>query len=475
MKRNSNFMQRFLLVMFAISASICASAYDFSIKNSDGIMIYYNIISEEDKTCEVTAQTERDMDDYIATDYVGVVNIPSEVIGYHVTRIGKDAFVCCRGLTFVSIPNSVTTIEFEAFGDCRSLTSIEIPNSVTFIGERAFMYCRSLTSIEIPNSVTTIGFEAFSGCSSLTSIVIGNSVTSMNCSYTVEGITESFPLGYGTFADCPNLSNIVVEDGNPKYNSLNNCNAIIETSTNALLLGCSNTVIPPSVTSIGEYAFCGCTGLTSMTIPNSVTSIGDYAFSGCTSLTSVTIPNSVASIGWCAFSGCSGLTSITSYIKVLVDDILDYDAGSTPFDNCFNATLYVPKGMVSTYQSMFVWNLFSKIVEIPGFTFFLGCNDKGKVLINDNTEFTNDMIETSTYDDANSIIIFTPNEGCKLSQVLVDGLDVTRSVKDNRLTAKLHENAKMFVVFSDDSGDINGDGFVNITDVVALVNIILGK
>ena len=97
---------------------------------------------------------------------------------------------------------------------------------------------------------------------------------------------------------------------NSKYDSRNNCNAIIEKSTNTLIAGCKNTIIPTSVTSIGGSAFWGCTNLTSIDIPNSVTSIGEQAFRDCKGLTSVTIGNSVTSIGDWAFMGCSGLTSI---------------------------------------------------------------------------------------------------------------------------------------------------------------------
>ena len=70
-------------------------------------------------------------------------------------------------------------------------------------------------------------------------------------------------------------------------------------------------VVPDYVTSIGNYVFYGCSGLTSITIGNSVTSIGDSAFRGCSGLTSITIPNGVSSIGELAFHGCSGLTSVT--------------------------------------------------------------------------------------------------------------------------------------------------------------------
>ena len=93
-----------------------------------------------------------------------------EKVTYRVTSIGGYAFIGCKSLTSIVIPESVTSIEDYAFIGCKSLTSIVIPESVTSIGERAFWECSSLTSIVIPDSVTSIGEQAFRDCSSLTSI-----------------------------------------------------------------------------------------------------------------------------------------------------------------------------------------------------------------------------------------------------------------------------------------------------------------
>ena len=103
---------------------------------------------------------------------------------------------------------------------------------------------------------------------------------------------------------------MVVAPNNPKYDSRDNCNAIIESESNTLIAGCMNSTIPYSVTSIGYSAFYDCSSLTSVEIPNSVTSIERDAFLGCSSLTSVEIPNSVTGIGNSAFEYCSSLTSV---------------------------------------------------------------------------------------------------------------------------------------------------------------------
>ena len=248
--------------------------------------------------------------------------LTSITIPNSVTSIGSGTFFCCWGLTSVTIPNSVTSIGDSAFFGCSGLTSVNIPNSVTSIGEMAFYCCSSLTSITIPNSVTSIGTEAFHGCSSLTSVTIPNSVTS---------------IGFGAFAECSGLTSLKVESGNTVYDSRDNCNAIIESSTNTLIYGCKNTTIPNSVTSIGYGAFDGCSGLTSITIPNSVTSIGQQAF-----------------------SGCSGLTSVVSK----TENPYNIDNSCFPNNVFENTTLYVPQGTIDKYQATDGWNKFLHIEEL---------------------------------------------------------------------------------------------------------------
>ena len=218
------------------------------------------------------------------------------VIPGSVTSIGESAFIYCSSLTSVAIPDSVTSIGYCAFDECSSLASVTIPDSVTSIGGHAFSCCSSLVSVVIHNGVTSIGPSAFSACTSLTSIVIPGSATSIN---------------HDAFSGCVSLESITVDKANPKYDSRDGCNAIIETASNELLLGCAGTVIPGSVTSIGDYAFEHCSSLASVVIPDSVASIGYMAFSHCSSIESIAIPANVAIIKACAFYNCSSLRSMT--------------------------------------------------------------------------------------------------------------------------------------------------------------------
>jgi hypothetical protein len=362
-----------------------------------------------------------------------------------VQYIGKKAFYECMYLKSpINIPNGVTSIEEGTFYHCWSIPSLTIPNSVTKIGTYAFENCGKLNSITIPKSVTSIGGQAFNLCYSLAQIVVeeGNPIydSRNNCNAIIQTATntliqgsistsipstvtviEPYAFAYGacpahlvipksvttmyfnSFYQCYNLAQIEVEAGNPNYDSRDNCNAIIETASNNLVLGCASTIIPNSVTGIGDYAFDGCSELKAIVIPDKVEqigygafygchnatslhlgsglkSIGDYAFNGCSMLTSVVIPDNVESIGYCAFMFCRSISYISigtgvrsssdncfyfcSDIKTVICKLTEVP-DSWWFDRDYpDATLYVPAESLDAYKEHYMWNIFGTILPL---------------------------------------------------------------------------------------------------------------
>ena len=372
-----------------------------------------------------------------------------------VTAIGDDAFFDCTGLTSIDIPNSVTEFGIGAFHGCSGLTSINIPNSVTEISGSAFEYCSGLTSIVIPNSVTVIGDYAFYMCYGLTSVNIPNSVTA---------------IGYDAFHGCTGLTSIVVESGNPRYDSRNDCNAIIETANNRLIVGCSNKIIPNSVTEIGSYAF-WCSGLTSAVIPNSVTTIGEGAFRDCTGLASIVIPNSVTSIGNYAFHGCTGLTSIVvesgnprydsrnncNAIIETANNKLIYGSNSTIIPNSVTA---IGGSAFAGLTGLTSINIPNSVTSI-GWYSFAYCPELTDVYC-----YIADLSNVSI----SSQPLFYLNDGDYSGRTLhvLKGMGHVYKTDENWYPYFGQIVEDLFL------GDVNGDGEVNIADINAVIDIILG-
>jgi hypothetical protein len=297
---------KILLTILISMMGTNAYSQDIEVQNADGVTIYYNYINNGTEL-EVTRKKN--------DKYKGSVVIPEDVTYMNrtrkVTSIGAYAFYDCYLLTSVTIPRSVTRIGSRAFDACRdeTFTSVHISDLEAWCkmdfsfgtnplihAHHLFLNGEEIKDLVIPSSVTSIVESAFSGCSGLTSITIPNSVTS---------------IGNYAFRDCSSLTSMKVASDNTVYDSRENCNAIIESSTNTLIAGCNTTTIPNSVTIIGTCTFSGCTSLYSIIIPNSVTTIGEGAFIYCSGLASVMIPNSVTNIGNYAFYDCSSMSSVT--------------------------------------------------------------------------------------------------------------------------------------------------------------------
>ena len=280
---------------------------------------------------------------YINNKLATSITIPNGV-----TAIPSYAFALCSSLTSVTIPNSVTSIGNDAFRGCTGLTSMTIPDSVTSIGEGAFSGCTGLTSVTIGNSVTSIGNDAFRYCNRLIEVynkstlsITAGSSSNGSVAYCAKNVYKN--EGESKLTTDEN-GYVIYTDGYEKilvaYHGTNTELALPSyiTKINQYAFynctGLTSITIPDSVTSIGESAFSGTAwyndqpdGLvyagkvaytykgtmpsnTSIVLREGTLGVADYAFKGCTGLTSVTIPDSVTSIGTRAFDGCTGLKTV---------------------------------------------------------------------------------------------------------------------------------------------------------------------
>ena len=347
--------------------------------------------------------------------------------------IDEKAFYNCKNLKSIIIPNNVIAINKDAFANCFELGPIILPNGLTEIGERAFWCCDNLSSIQIPQNVVNIGYNAFVGC---------------------------------------DFTSITVDNKNSHFDSRNNCNAIIETASNTLLVGCKNTIIPLGVVIIGQCAFkfngdltsitipesvkcfdydafSGCVNLSSVNIPNSlttigygafkgcrklpyleipqsVTSIGEWAFYNCVSLKSIIIPNGVSSIGEYTFSGCSSLTSV-----IIPESVTSI--GESAFEDCSVLTsIIIPSSVTAIDEYAFKGcSGLTSVTILNGVTSigndaFKGCSRLTSVTIpNSVTSIGNDAFEgTSWYNEQPDGLIYAGNVAYKYKGTMPQGTEI---------------------------------------------------
>ena len=272
---------------------------------------------------------------------------------YSEGNFNSQVFYGDNNISTIILGNHVKVIpEASFFYYTNNLSSLHLGDSVTWIGNYAFYGLTNIDTLIIPNSVTSIGSQAFMGSeqslyggatSRLKTLIIGASVDS---------------IGELAFALHTELDSISVVAENTTFDSRNHCNAIIRTSTNTLVLGCQSTVIPGTVTAIGEGAFAATRHLRTITLPYSLQTIGSRAFILCDSLSSISFPSSLSSIGELAFNGCYGIDSVT--ISSIVPPSLGYGAFSGV---AWDIPIKIPCNTLSVYTESPWSEYFSNFVE----------------------------------------------------------------------------------------------------------------
>lgn len=275
--------------------------------------------------------------------------INSILIPKAVTTIGKGILIGCDNLAIIRVESGNSV--YNSWNNCNAILrnntliagckTTKIPDGIEIIGDDAFNSCIGLKSLDFPNTITLIKDRAFYGCEELATIHLSNNLMAIgNSAFEKTGITTlSIPkrvnsISATSFANCKQLSSIQVEDGNSKYDSRENCNAIVETVQAAIVLGCKSTKIISSIQKIKENAFRYC-DITSITLPSGIIALEDNAFNGCNSL-----------------------------IEVFSEIKNPFDINSNVFSNINrSAALYVPAGTIDAYKQKSGWT-FSLISEL---------------------------------------------------------------------------------------------------------------
>ncbi|MBQ0130222.1 MAG: leucine-rich repeat domain-containing protein, partial [bacterium] len=275
-------------------------------------------------------------------------NLSTVTIGKGVTEIQQYAFMGCSALETVNFNAINCTVNDEAsFCDSPRFKNLNIGEEVQLIDDFAFTNCDSITKLVIPNSVTTIMARAFKDCRSLDTIEIGSSLQS---------------LADDAFAYCgDSLLYISVDLDNPYFDTRNDCNALIRTSSNELVLGSVNTIIPDGIISIGNYAFAN-HRMTSINIPNTIQTIGNESFNCCYLLDTIISEAMTPPLAYpTTFNGCG-----------------------IHYDDFESTNVYVPYGTSQLYRNATGWNYFSNFIErgmiIGGAEWFYEIqNDNGSI------------------------------------------------------------------------------------------------
>ena len=278
-------------------------------------------------------------------------NLSSVTINGDVEELSESMFRACRSLQSFVTPPNVKTIEGYCFTSCSGMTSFTFNDKLQTIGFQGFGNCQALTSVTLPDSLEYIGSKAFQNCLNLTDLEVGSGLTTL--------VSDAYE--YNTFTDTP-LARITVSSDNPKFDSRNNCNCLVETSSNTAVFVGSEAQIPNTVTKLGNGCARGRFGLVTLNIPDSVTYIGRASFEYCENLTGVTIGTGITTIMTYAFYGC-GNQFVSLTIKATTPPNLQ---NSDCLNSNANLQIYVPSSAVNTYKTSAVWSAFaSRIQAMP--------------------------------------------------------------------------------------------------------------